>query len=397
VGALTGVGLWFTSIQISPRTIGVMVQEFHWIWAIEYTFFWLEIIMGYLFYRYGNSLPHSFRMMLLVGYTLGGWFSLFWINGILSWQLTPGNWVETRNVWSGFFNPSFWPSLIFRTVTSLTIGSLVACIIVNTMRDLPQNDRQSLINRISHLLAPLALMPFLGVWYVMTMPSDSRSWILGGSPAMTMFLTLSIVTSMMIGFYAFFALIKQKLYMNGATATLLCALAFLATAGGEFVREGARKPYTVRQVLYANSLTKLDVQELRKTGSTHLDPYPLRETNKYPNDQIRTGMKVFQNQCSVCHTLNGANGLTHLMSSWAPDQSRMNVAMLQRTKSFMPPFAGNAIEVESLVQMIAWLERGKPSEWPASNDPETFLKIQAWLDKAGTSYQPSPHESHNYE
>src|SRR5580765_6640126 len=43
IGALTGVGMWFTTIQISPRTIGLMVSEFHWMWAIEWTFFSLEI------------------------------------------------------------------------------------------------------------------------------------------------------------------------------------------------------------------------------------------------------------------------------------------------------------------------------------------------------------------
>src|SRR5262245_26820897 len=37
VGALTGVGMWFTTIQVSPVTIGLMVDEFHWIWAVEWT------------------------------------------------------------------------------------------------------------------------------------------------------------------------------------------------------------------------------------------------------------------------------------------------------------------------------------------------------------------------
>ena len=37
--------------------------------------------------------------------------SLFWINGILSWQLTPGAFYDTHRVWDGFFNPTFFPSL----------------------------------------------------------------------------------------------------------------------------------------------------------------------------------------------------------------------------------------------------------------------------------------------
>lgn len=390
IGALTGVALWFTTIQISPRTIGVMVHEFHWLWAVEYTFFWLEVVAGYLFYRYGASLPYKIRLLLLVAYTTGGWFSLFWINGILTWQLTPGEWVKTHNVWDGFFNAGFWPTVIFRTVTSMTIAALVGCIVVNRMDDLDREAKRSLIQRIAYFLAPLALMPFLGFWYVMTMPADSRAWILGGSAAMTMFLSLSIITSMIIGLYSFVVLIRNQLYINTGTATLLCGLAFLASAGGEFVREGARKPYTIRQALYANSVTQRDIEELRKSGIAAIDPYPLRNGAHYPNDQIRLGMKVYQLQCSVCHTLNGANGVTHLMHSWTLNQSRINIAMLQRTKSFMPPFAGTAQEVEAVVQMISWVDQGRPREWPISSDPQVIHQIDLWLQEAGTASHTSP-------
>ena len=56
LGALTGVGIWFTSIQISAPTIGEMVFNFHWVWATEWSFFCLEIVAGYCFYRYHNRI-----------------------------------------------------------------------------------------------------------------------------------------------------------------------------------------------------------------------------------------------------------------------------------------------------------------------------------------------------
>jgi hypothetical protein len=108
--------MWLTSIQVSPQTIGLMVDEFRWIWATECIFFWLEVIAGYAFYRYAPVLPGRMRLALLGIYSIAGWGSLFWINGILSWQLTPGLWTSTHEVWDGFFNPTFWPSLLFRTV-----------------------------------------------------------------------------------------------------------------------------------------------------------------------------------------------------------------------------------------------------------------------------------------
>jgi cytochrome bd ubiquinol oxidase subunit I len=383
LGALTGVGMWFTTIQISPRTIGVMVDEFHWLWATEYTFFWLEVIAGYLFYKYGKNLPDWNRMFLLLCYTIAGWFSLFWINGILSWQLTPGQWTETHQVWDGFFNPSFWPSLIFRTFVAMTIAALVAIVVINTMTELSRDERRSLIHRAAHLLTPLALMPFLGAWFLAVIPKDSLSWVLGGSVAMTFFLVVAVACSMLIGLYALSAFVFPKLYINAATASLLVALAFFATAGGEFVREGVRKPYTVRETLFSNSINHEEVSRLRKTGSVVNDPYPLKNEKLLPNPQLITGEKVYRLQCSVCHTMTGANGLVHLAGSWSLQQKRMNIAKLQYTKSFMPPFAGTAAELEALVQLLEWNINGRPETWSESSSAETLSEIQGWLDEAG--------------
>ncbi len=396
IGALTGVAMWFTTIQISPRTIGVMVDEFHWLWATEWTFFCLEVVAGYAFYRCGRSLPDRARMTLLVLYSVAAWFSLFWINGILSWQLTPGGWTESRNLWAGFFNPSFWPSLIFRTIVAMTIASLVACVVINTMKDIDRDARQRLQNQAAYLLAPMVLMPILGGWYLAVIPEDSRSWVLGGTPAMSMFLAITIGASLLIGGYALVGLIRQKLYINGATATLLVALAFGATAGGEFVREGVRKPFTIREYLYSNSIKPGEVSRLRQVGSATNDPYPLKDAESYPTEHLLLGAKVFRVQCSVCHTTDGVNGLTHLAGSWTPDQKRMNIAKLQHTKPFMPPFAGTPEELEALVDLIEWTHAGRPGNWVSREPGDAELRqIADWLSEAGVEPRTPSLQAHD--
>lgn len=384
VGALTGVGMWFTTIQVSPGTIGLMVDAFHWVWATEWLFFWVEVIAGYAFYRYGRILSDRSRMALLVVYSVAGWGSLFWINGILSWQLTPGAWISTGDVWRGFFNATFWPSLGYRTIACGVLGGLAAAIVINTMDGLTREERTRLINRTALFLVPIAFMPLFGAWFLAVLPPDSRTWVMGGSIAMTLFMNLAAGASLLIGGYAVLGLWRQRLYINGATATLLAALAFGATAGGEFVREGVRKPYTVRQALYSNSIAPDQVAELRRTGVTTRDPFPLRDAARYPTRQLRLGALTFRNQCAVCHSVEGMNGLAHLMGSWTPDQKRLNVAQLQWTKAFMPPFAGSPEELEALVQFVGWTAAGRPPSWPLSTDPATFARIAAWLDEAGT-------------
>lgn len=381
IGALTGVAMWFTTIQVGARTIGLMIDEFHWLWATEWVWFAVEITAGYAFYRYGGKLGDRARLRLLALYAMASWLSLFWINGILSWQLTPGDWLHGGGVWTGFFNASFWPSLIFRTAVAATLAALVACILINTM-DLPRARRAALIRRASRFAAPIAIMPLLAGWFLFVLPEDSRSWLLGGSMPMTMFVGVAAGASFLIGGYVVVGLILQRLYINGATATLLLGLAFGATAAGEFVREGARKPFTVRGVLYSTAIRPGEVATLRARGAATDDPYPLRAA--YPDAQLTRGARVERVLCDACHTMRGANALVELTRTWTDDQLRLNLAKLQRTKGFMPPFAGNAEDVEALVQLLRWERDGRPAAFAATSSPEALAQIARWLDEAGT-------------
>jgi len=384
LGALTGVGIWFTSIQVSAPTIGQMILNFHWIWAVEWTFFCLEVVAGYCFYRYHQRLPDRTNLTLLVLYAFAAWMSLFWINGILSWQLTPGDWPTSHSLVDGFLNPSFWPSLFFRTIVCLTLAGLVGCVVVNVIPALDRTQRQELINHAAFLMTPMLAIPLLGGWFLAVMPEDSRGWVLGGSPAMMLFFMISVGASLAIGAYALIGLWVQKLYINGATATLLLFMAFGATAGGEFVREGSRKPYTIRQVVYSNGIRPDDVAYLRQHGCVTDDPYPVVHEQTLPNDTVTLGAKVFRRQCAVCHTIAGSNAVLHLTETWDADQMRMNIAKLQQTKPFMPPFAGTARELEALVQYIEWVKAQRPATWPDEIDLSTLTRINQWLQEAGT-------------
>jgi mono/diheme cytochrome c family protein len=267
--------------------------------------------------------------------------------------------------------------LLYRTVAAMAIAALAACVVIDISGPPEREARSELIGQASLLLVPMVLMPFLGGWFLASMPADSRSWVLGGSITMTMFMGMGVGSSLLIGAYALGALWYRKI--NAFTVALLSA--GRATAR-RVVREGVRKPYSIRYPLYPTDPP--DTRGLARTGSVALDPYPLRDSELYANDQLRLGAKVFRFQCGVCHTRDGANGLLDLAGTWTVDQKRLNIAQLQRTKPFMPPFAGTAAELEALVQLLGWWRAGMPANWPVSADPATLGRIQAWLDEAGT-------------
>jgi mono/diheme cytochrome c family protein len=267
----------------------------------------------------------------------------------------------------------------------MAIAALVACLVINLMQGTSREQRTELIHKAAHFLAAMALMPVLGVWYFSTIPAESRGYVMGGSAAMTLFLGVAVSVSFLIGGYALVALLRRSLYINAATSLLLLALAFMATGGGEFVREGVRKPYTVRRTLYSNSIRPDEIAYLRRVGSITHDPYPIRNAETYPTDQLREGVKVYRFQCSVCHTVEGVNGLRELTQGWSLEQKRLMIAQLQHTKSFMPPFAGTPTELEALVQYLEWLGDDRPDDWPVSEDPQTLRQIKQWLQDAGTA------------
>ena len=83
MGALTGVGIWFVIGLLNPAATEVLIHNFVWGWAIEWTFFLVEIMA-------------ASHMTIGWIYFVSAWLSLFVINGILSFMLTPGAFLPAQ-------------------------------------------------------------------------------------------------------------------------------------------------------------------------------------------------------------------------------------------------------------------------------------------------------------
>jgi hypothetical protein len=127
-GALSGFGIWLVISILSPAATSILIHIFVFGWATEWVFFVVEIasllIYYYTFYKMDA------RNHVIVGwiYFIFAWLSLFVIDGIVSFMLTPGRWLETKSFWDAFFNPSFGPSLFFRTFIALSLAGIYGLI-----------------------------------------------------------------------------------------------------------------------------------------------------------------------------------------------------------------------------------------------------------------------------
>ena len=121
-GGLTGVGIWFVIALYSPSATSRLIHIFLFGWAAEWVCFTVEITAILLYYYTFSKISRSSHLILGWIYFIAAWLSLFLVNGIIAFMLTPGRWIETGSFWHGFFNPSMFPSLFFRTAVALVLA-----------------------------------------------------------------------------------------------------------------------------------------------------------------------------------------------------------------------------------------------------------------------------------
>ena len=114
-GAISGVGIWVVAGLISPGAISALIHTYVWGWAIEWVFFILEIVAALVYYTTWDTISKAAHILVGWLYFVAAYLSLVIINGIITFMLTPGRWLETHAFWDGFFNPTYWPSLVLRT------------------------------------------------------------------------------------------------------------------------------------------------------------------------------------------------------------------------------------------------------------------------------------------
>ncbi|MGB7492499.1 MAG: cytochrome ubiquinol oxidase subunit I, partial [Thermoanaerobaculia bacterium] len=114
-GAISGVGIWVVAGLISPAAISALIRNFVWGWAIEWVFFIVEIVAALVYFATWNKISKRAHVMVIWIYFIAAYLSLVIINGIVTFMLTPGKWLQTGAFWDGFFNPTYFPSLLLRT------------------------------------------------------------------------------------------------------------------------------------------------------------------------------------------------------------------------------------------------------------------------------------------
>ncbi len=360
LGALTGVGIWFSISLVGPEATSALIHQYVWGWATEWVFFIVEIVSGYMYYYTWGRIEPKKHILLGVIYAVSAYMSMVVINGILSFMLTPGGWVENKDFWIGFFNPSYWPSLFLRTISALSLAAIFVCIIVNFAKGYTREERHEVITEAGRWLIPLILMIPFSLWFIESVPEEAANLVKGQAIAMTLFFMFGIAASTLIGFYAYFGLILKKRYINLETAILLGMIAFIATGAMEFVREGIRKPFVIYNYMYSSGILVEESGQFDQTSVLEWAPWTVKAVGVEDQNeltQLQRGEALYRAQCLRCHTYDGVNGINPLIRGWERENIIHLLENLHKEQYFMPPFFGPERDKQALAEYLLQLSQ----------------------------------------
>lgn len=392
LGSMTGVGIWFIIALLNPAATSLLIHTFVFAWAAEWVFFLVEIVALFLYaYTFGRMAagPHQLLGWIYFG---AAWMSLFLINGVIDFMLTPGTWPEDRNFWSGFFNPTFWPALSFRTFFALIIAGLFGLMTAAWIREERLRTRMVRFCAL-WLLAPLAFFVASAWWYKAALPADVQEMIFRRMPEMRAILDRFLLGAPVLLFGGLLLVLRLPATLARTLAVLLLLIGQLYMGLFEFIREGGRRPYIIRDVMYSTSIRPEDEQRLQQTGVLGSARW-VRHREISDENRREAGRELYNLLCLSCHAIGGP--VRDIRPLTAPFTAAGLDAMLSGMDLFypaMPPFAGTAAERAVLADYIVHdlngrVEPGEPMalaekmvEVPVFDPKTDRFVLLAWSER----------------
>jgi mono/diheme cytochrome c family protein len=371
-GAVSGVGIWFAIGLASPESTSALIHNFVFGWAIEWCFFIVEIATAIVYYYTWDRIDPKVHLRLGWLYAGTSWCTLVIINGILTFMLTPGqSWLsvagtgqEASRFWQAFFNPTYWPSLVLRTLICCALAGVWALVTSSQIDRFQKPALKTEVIRWSTrwLIPSFLLVPVALLWYLSAVPDTSRKLMqLGistiGSGMFTQVTRAALVTTMAsasILAVVYFLAYRNPLDFGLGHACAVLFLALAATGATEHAREMIRKPYTVAQYIFSNGVRRADVARLNVAGYTTASPWN--------HGQMDSGEQMFRGQCMNCHTVDGYRSMRRLLHGRDRRAITNVVAMLHEVpatspyRNFMPPIVGTPEEINALIGYLDRLE-----------------------------------------
>ncbi|HPF71689.1 MAG TPA: c-type cytochrome, partial [Candidatus Krumholzibacteria bacterium] len=371
-GGLSGVGIWWTIALLNPAATSTLIHTFVFGWATEWVCFVGEIVALFIYYYTFGKMRAREHQVIGWYYFVFAWLSLLLINGIIGFMLTPGGWLDGGGFWAGFFNPSFWPSLVFRTLLSLMIAGMFGLVTAVGQKDAAFRGR---ICRWSAgwLAAAVVPMALSGWWYVAALPADQRSMITARALEITPYLDWFARLTPALLVLALAALVKLPQAAQRSLAWVIVAVGFVHMGCFEFIREAGRRPWVIHGHMYSTGMLPADLARADAEGFLAVARWTDADEVD-PAHPAAAGREIFRIECSPCHSVGGPlNDILPLTAGLPKRGLEAQLAGQGRLVPYMPPFAGTARERAAvaayIVEDLHGVTATPPSPPPARPEP----------------------------
>jgi mono/diheme cytochrome c family protein len=351
LGGVTGVGIWFSMSLLSPEATSVLIHHFVFAWAIEWVFFTGEIVALFIYYYTFNRVDNHTHLRFGWIYFTFAWLSLFAINGIISFMLTPGQWLETGNFWHGFFNPGFVPSLLFRTALTLIFAGIFGLLTAIYIKN--ESLRTDQIQYCAKwILSGLVTLPIFAHFYYHSLPEQSMTFIQGSSPEIQPIVILFLTLFAMIIACSGMLFLKLSHRSKKILAYSLLIMGLIYMGSFEWIREASRKPFIINNYLYANQAYKRHSNQLKKQGILKNAKWTQHKCIT-SNNILDAGHDLFLISCSGCHSVGGPmNDILKLTQKYSIAGLAAILTGQGKISTYMPPFYGTNLERNALATYI---------------------------------------------
>ncbi|MGE4421581.1 MAG: cytochrome ubiquinol oxidase subunit I [Pseudodesulfovibrio sp.] len=386
-GGVTGVAIWLTVALLAPEATITLIHQFVFGWAAEWVCFLGEIVALIIYYYAWDEMDRRDHMIVGWLYFLFGWLSLFLINGIIGFMLTPGGWLQTRSFWDGFFNPSFWSSLVFRSFFSAVCAGLFGFVTATRINDEPTRLHTVRVCSAWTVLGVLAVF-LSGWWYVASMPPEQYEMIVYKSNRVAYFMQYFWIfgTATLLG--GLLLALKTPKTLSFTMALVVLVIGQGLFGSFEFIREAGRKPYLIWDTVYSSSILKARVPVIDQKGAITLAKWsPPELAGGITDANIKVaGEFLFQMECSACHSVRGPmNDITKVTAQYDVGGMDAFLTGMGKLNKYMPPFIGTPAERKALARYIAEdLNGNAPVE--AAPVPEQAEPASAPFDPKTSEY-----------